>query len=33
MMSITNDLTCLTGGTGYIGGRLLALLEGQGRQV
>ncbi len=33
MMSVTNGLTCLTGGTGYIGGRLLALLEERGRRV
>lgn len=33
MMSTGNGLTCLTGGTGYIGGRLLALLEERGRRV
>ena len=33
MMDTANGLTCLTGGTGYIGGRLLALLEDRGRRV
>jgi len=33
MMSSASGLTCLTGGTGYIGGRLLALLEQRGRPV
>ena len=33
MMNSANGLTCLTGGTGYIGGRLLALLEDRGRRV
>ena len=32
-MSIANGLTCLTGATGYIGGRLLAMLEARGRRV
>lgn len=32
-MSIASGLTCLTGATGYIGGRLLAMLEDRGRRV
>ncbi|MBN2292609.1 MAG: SDR family oxidoreductase [Pirellulales bacterium] len=32
-MSPANGLTCLTGGTGYIGGRLLTLLEDRGEHV
>ena len=33
MMCTANGLTCLTGGTGYIGGRLLDMLEDRGRRV
>ena len=32
-MSIASGLTCLTGATGYIGGRLLDMLEDRGRRV
>ncbi|MHC4178636.1 MAG: SDR family oxidoreductase [Planctomycetota bacterium] len=32
-MSIANGLTCLTGATGYIGGRLLDMLADRGRRV
>ena len=33
MMGAANCLILLTGGTGYIGGRLLSLLEESGRRV